>query len=236
MENKTFEEYKKEAEEYLFHKDSSVDLCSILSGLQKTFPKKPEPRDYFCICYMYMQRSDFPMNPDDLQDWGKKIKQAFKHIHDLRPNLQDSNRLYLLMMAERVPLECDEIYRMSKKALNEIADEYPRKKELEQIKYRAASKYYNKLLLRAENAKNFDGYQQNLRAYYKAFSVLLDTSPSSRYDEYKVFRTKLRNIYMQSEWGRYEWGHEESSMNGKVFRSLPKNTKIAMSQNMNRDR
>ena len=39
MENKTFEEYKKEAEEYLFHKDSSVDLCSILSGLQKTLSK-----------------------------------------------------------------------------------------------------------------------------------------------------------------------------------------------------
>ncbi len=236
MQDKTFREYKEEAENYLLKKDKDVDLIEIASGLQRTFPKKPEPRDYFCISYIYMDRSAFPMTERDLQDWGAKIKQAFKYVGDLLPKFQDNNRLYLLMMAERVPLQCDEIYRMSKKALDGISQDYPNKKSLLQIQYRAADKYYDGLLKKAENSKNFDNYLQNIRGYDKAFSVLLDTSPSSRYDKYKVFRAKLKNVYMQSEWGKGEWGYKEKSMNGKVFRSLPKDIRIAMSKNINNGR
>ena len=233
MEKKNFEDYMQDVTRCLLEKDPTVDLVKLATGMRESFPKKPQPRDYFCICYIYRERSNLPMMPKDLEDWGKKIKQAFKHIDDLEPQKRDINRLNLLRMAERVPLESDEIYRMSKKALEEIDKSFVAKDDLLHIKYRAANTYYDELLKKAEDSKNFDDYQKNIKAYEKAYDVLLDTSPGSRYDKYRYFRTKLKSLYMQSEWGRSEWYRRERWMNQKMFKGLPLDVQKAMRWNMN---
>lgn len=233
MTDKTFEEYRADADKYLFQKDMGVDLVETVAGLQKTFPKKPEPRDYFYLCYMYMHRSSLPMAPDELQNWGWKIKQAFKHIDDLAPKYQDENRLILLKQGRTAQLPTEDLYKMAKKAEEGVAADFVEKGEILKIKYQMASRYFADVVKEAGKAPD---YKSELSMYKKAYNVLFDIMPSARYETYKFFRGKLKDVYMQSEWGRREWNHDEALMRNKVYKSLPKEIKFAMNRNMDSGR
>lgn len=232
MANQTFEEYKKQFDDFREHKNPGANLVEISKGMRETFPKKPVSRDFFHVCYAYWSRAELPMEPDDRLYWGEKVKQAFRRVGDLVPKYQDINRLNLLKMGWSAQLPTEDLYKMAKKAENDSAPDFAEKGEITKIKYQMASRYFADVMKEAEKAPD---YKTELATYKKAYNVLFDVAPSTRYESYKFFRGKLRDVYMSSEWGRCEWNHDEASMRNKIFKTLPTAMKIAMTKNMNKD-
>ena len=229
MAEKTFEDYIQLFDKYRREQDNSTDLCAVAKGMRETFPKKPTSSDYFHVCYAYWSRAALPMEEDDKLYWGEKIKQAFRRVGDLDPQYQDANRLNLLRMGWNAELPVADLYRMAKKSEDEVSDNFAGKNDITKIKYQMASRYFANVIKEAEKIPD---YKSELAMYKKAYNLLFDVVPSARYETYKFFRGKLKDVYMQSEWGRREWNHDEALMRDKVYKSLPKEIKMAMTRNM----
>ena len=110
MSENTFEYYKKLFDKYRSEEDNNIDLVVLTKGLHKNFPKKPESRDYFYVCYAFWSRAAIPMEEDDRMYWAEKVKQAFRRVEDLAPEHQDSNRLSLLRMGWNAQLPSEDLY------------------------------------------------------------------------------------------------------------------------------
>ena len=233
MVEKTFEDYIQLFDKYRSEKDNSIDLCAVAKGMRETFPKKPGTRDYFHVCYAYWSRAALPMEEDDRLYWCEKIKQAFRRVGDLAPEYQDGNRLNLLKMGWNAQLPTEELYRMANKAEKDSAADFPGKKDIVKIRYQMASRYFADIMKTAEKETN---YQKELAIYKKAYNVLFDVNPNSRYESYNFLKGKLVNYYNRSEWGRYEGGRYIASMGQKIMNSLPKEVRAAIIRNANKGR
>ena len=228
MADKTFEDYKKQFNDFREHKNPGANLVEISKGMRETFPKNPELRDYFHICYAYWSRAELPMEADDRIYWGEKIKQAFRRVDKLAPDCQDKNRLNSLRMGWNAQLPTEVLYRMANKAEKDSAPDFAEKGEITKIKYQMASRYFADVMKEAEKETN---YQKELSIYKKAYNVLFDVKPSARMETYNFLKGKLRNYYNRSEWGRYEGGRYIASMGQKIMNSLPKEIRTAIIRN-----
>ncbi len=233
MADQTFEEYKKQFDDFREHKNPSADLVEISKGMRETFPKKPESRDFFHVCYAYWSRAELPMDPDDRLYWGEKIKQAFRRVGDLVPEYQDINRLNLLKMGWSAQLPTEELYRMAKKAENDSAPDFAEKGEITKIKYQMASRYFADVMKEAEKTSD---YKTEAALYKKAYNILFDVAPSARLETYNFYKKNLGKFYNLSEYGRYNWCHDEGLLWKKIFKSLPKEIQTAIIRNSQKGR
>ena len=241
MSDKTFAEYKQEMRDFWIQyakerqgtqdknsiSTNQRDIRTIAEGLYDTFPQQPILGDRLAVCYAYGYLSSLPMPEDDYKKWRKHIK-AFVNESPLNKTENDGNLAFMLQCLAVSHGSASENYSYAEKVLRKMTLRSRNNAQVVSLVGKLARPYYEEMVARADKKENFSTYMQQIKAYDKAFSVLLKLPHGSRYREAVLLMEKMKPVYQESEWGRLEWGRKSSSIRNRVFKSLPEEAKQAI--------
>ncbi|MBR1648620.1 MAG: hypothetical protein IJ689_03370 [Alphaproteobacteria bacterium] len=229
MADLTFEEYKEKMRQYLRSgSDSSLDITEIASGLARTFPKKPEQSDRLAMCYAYWHRSQLPMSESDYKNWHKMIKSYINESPENKP--ENGNALYFMLRnLEKSRATPSEAFNYSEKVCKKLCPLQRNHQMVVNLAASIARVYYDELVTEAVNMPDTgNNYQQRIKAFDKAASVLIKIPHTDRYRKSLDLMDKMRPVYMECEWGRIEFPRKCKSIRHRVYVSMPSSTKEAM--------